>query len=109
MTGHAQLKFVMKECSKTQIRLTRLIYLISLRRGNYNNYDGHVLKLFGKDKIIIDVNDIVLMDKHNYNNWSNKSQYVLCIKHHRKISFWIAQLDATIQFIVLMIAIYHDR
>ena len=26
MAGHAQLKFVMTECSKTQIRLTRLIY-----------------------------------------------------------------------------------
>ena len=28
MAGHAQLKFVMTECSKTQIRLTGLIYLI---------------------------------------------------------------------------------
>ena len=27
MAGHAQLKFVMTECSKTQIRLTGLIYL----------------------------------------------------------------------------------
>ena len=27
MTGHAQLKFVMTECSKTQISLTRLIFL----------------------------------------------------------------------------------
>ena len=27
MAGHAQLKFVMTECSKTQIRLTRLIYI----------------------------------------------------------------------------------
>ena len=26
MAGHAQLKFVMTECSKTQIRLTGLIY-----------------------------------------------------------------------------------
>ena len=26
MAGHAQLKFIMTECSKTQIRLTRLIY-----------------------------------------------------------------------------------
>ena len=26
MAGHAQLKFVMTECSKTQIRLTRHIY-----------------------------------------------------------------------------------
>ena len=28
MAGHVQLKFVMTECSKTQIRLTGLIYLI---------------------------------------------------------------------------------
>ena len=28
MTGHAQLKFVMTECSKTQIRLTRLILFL---------------------------------------------------------------------------------
>ena len=28
MAGHAQLKFVMTECSKTQIRLTGLIYLM---------------------------------------------------------------------------------
>ena len=27
MAGHAQLKFVMTECSKTQIRLTGLIYV----------------------------------------------------------------------------------
>ena len=40
MAGHAQLKFVMTECSKTQIRLTRLIrkdkicsnFLFSARR-----------------------------------------------------------------------------
>ena len=31
MAGHAQLKFVMTECSKTQIRLTR---------HNYNVYDN---------------------------------------------------------------------
>ena len=29
MAGHAQLKFVITECSKTQIRLTGLIYLLS--------------------------------------------------------------------------------
>ena len=29
MAGHAQLKFVMMECSKTQIRLTGLILLFS--------------------------------------------------------------------------------
>ena len=28
MAGHAQLKFVMTECSKTQIRLTGLIYFL---------------------------------------------------------------------------------
>ena len=28
MAGHAQLKFVMTECSKTQIRLTRPMYVV---------------------------------------------------------------------------------
>ena len=39
MAGHAQLKFVMTECSKTQIRLTGLIYflLLSLFRGLKTN------------------------------------------------------------------------
>ena len=31
MAGHAQLKFVMTECSKTQIRLTGLIYQFVFR------------------------------------------------------------------------------
>ena len=31
MAGHAQLKFVVTECSKTQIRLTRLIWLLNLK------------------------------------------------------------------------------
>ena len=30
MAGHAQFKFVMTECSKTQIRLTRPIYQMTL-------------------------------------------------------------------------------
>ena len=30
MSGHAQLKFVMTECSKTQIRLTGLIYICTV-------------------------------------------------------------------------------
>ena len=33
MAGHAQLKFVMTECSKTQIRLTGLILLL-----HYQNF-----------------------------------------------------------------------
>ena len=33
MAGHAQLDFVMTECSKTQIRLTGLIYKSNVRRG----------------------------------------------------------------------------
>ena len=33
MAGHAQLKFVMTECSKTQIRLTGLIYFFLLESG----------------------------------------------------------------------------
>ena len=34
MAGHAQLKFVMTECSKTQIRLTRPIYFVHIQPGN---------------------------------------------------------------------------
>ena len=34
MAGHAQLKFVMTECSKTQIRLTGLIYFITKSHAN---------------------------------------------------------------------------
>ena len=33
MAGHAQLKFVMTECSKTQIRLTRLIWTYRSGKG----------------------------------------------------------------------------
>ena len=34
MAGHTQLKFVMTECSKTQIRLTGLIYLLGRLKWN---------------------------------------------------------------------------
>ena len=37
MAGHAQLKFVMTECSKTQIRLMGLIYKLLLL-SNFNNW-----------------------------------------------------------------------
>ena len=39
MAGHAQLEFVMTECSKTQIRLTGLIYL-------YMIADSYCLQLY---------------------------------------------------------------
>ena len=42
MTGHAQLKFVMTECSKTQIRLTGLIY------GKTTNIRGRINKFTDK-------------------------------------------------------------
>ena len=39
MAGHAQLKFVMTECSKTQIRLTGLMsYLVCCDRTNIDRY-----------------------------------------------------------------------
>ena len=38
MAGHAQLKFVMTECSKTQIRLTGLICLWNIPAGSRNDY-----------------------------------------------------------------------
>ena len=37
MAGHAQLKFVMTECSKTQIRLTGLIKLLDFISSLLNN------------------------------------------------------------------------
>ena len=39
MAGHAQLKFVMTECSKTQIRLTRFILLL-LQAGDIERNPG---------------------------------------------------------------------
>ena len=36
MAGHAQLKFVMTECSKTQIRLTRHIFNEKIFRESHN-------------------------------------------------------------------------
>ena len=42
MAGHAQLKFVMTECSKTQNRLTRLIYWLFIcitGRSNFSTAD----------------------------------------------------------------------
>ena len=38
MSGHAQLKFVMTECSKTQIRLTGFIYLVKFTGTVERNY-----------------------------------------------------------------------
>ena len=35
MAGHAQLKFVMTECSKTQIRLTRFIFIVNNILGTF--------------------------------------------------------------------------
>ena len=37
LAGHAQLKFVMTECSKTQIRLTRPIYIYKVVRYFVSN------------------------------------------------------------------------
>ena len=48
MAGHAQLKFVMKECSKTQIRLTGLMY----RQKQQHYYKTiHKVKLSKKNSI----------------------------------------------------------
>ena len=49
MAGHAQLKFVMTECSKTQIRLTRLIYEVPMTLNRfvihlYTNKKMHTIK-----------------------------------------------------------------
>ena len=47
MSGHAQLKFVMTECSKTQIRLTELIYdSVMLDFSVYTYITNHVWFLF---------------------------------------------------------------
>ena len=40
MAGHAQLKFVMTECSKTQIRLTRPIWRMTKTRHQWENQYG---------------------------------------------------------------------
>ena len=58
MAGHAQLKYVMTECSKTQIRLTRLnsscpINFIFVRIFNFNHFVllGQILGIHSFDDI----------------------------------------------------------
>ena len=57
MAGHAQLKFVMTECSKTQIRLTELIWcvvsplfwltvVLVLKKGSTRHIDGGIIFCF---------------------------------------------------------------
>ena len=46
MAGHAQLKFVMTECSKTQIRLTRLILGIKMIKISEPRHDKTCLREF---------------------------------------------------------------
>ena len=41
MAGHAELKFVMTECSKTQIRLTGLIYIYAYHKLEYEKEDTY--------------------------------------------------------------------
>ena len=51
MAGHAQLKFVMTECSKTQIRLTQLISQLISYQVTINTGES-VRKLFIFSKIM---------------------------------------------------------
>ena len=54
MAGHAQLKFVMTECSKTQIRLTGLILCFSfliMRRNKSNGLCEIIKKHFVRNHL----------------------------------------------------------
>ena len=56
MAGHAQLKFVMTECSKTQIRLTRPIFLcllLTIIRGGARNFERGVHKILGSRNTVL--------------------------------------------------------
>ena len=54
MTGHAQLKFVMMECSKTQIRLTRP-YLSSMRNATDRNKALQKLNCLNLRKLMLNM------------------------------------------------------
>ena len=60
MAGHAQLKFVMTECSKTQIRLARLTWY-PLRSCNVFVWNGI---LHPKDVLFFSLTDALLMNKN---------------------------------------------
>ena len=45
MAGHAQLKFVMTECSKTQIRLAGLIYMTRMAMFKHKNINNNMSRL----------------------------------------------------------------
>ena len=68
MAGHAQLKFVMTECSKTQIRLTRLIYSFQVDKGNTSDDNKTNLDprppILTKDDLITDAEQFTEVDQH---------------------------------------------
>ena len=55
MVGHAQLKFVMTQCSKTQIRLTRLLYTNNCQRRMYKSFENTFTRgvLTRRQKVIL--------------------------------------------------------
>ena len=71
MSGHAQLKFVMTECSKTQIRLMGLIYLIVL----FSKFQANVL-----NKEFIDLRNIICLRKCVSFKFSKLA--LVCISYH---------------------------
>ena len=76
MAGHAQLKFVMTECSKTQIRLTGLIlyplFLLYIQHDCFikgsHKYD---VNLFNKNKAHISWPNIACISFLIYATWYN--------------------------------------
>ena len=72
MAGHAQLKFVMTECSKTQIRLTGLILENS--------------KTVKFDKTIADLLSLILLLKNKY-YVNGPRQANLCLRAFRHDKF----------------------
>ena len=63
MAGHAQLKFVMTECSKTQIRLTGLIWKLNLNNASFYQFYAKVTRLSG-GKLMVRLLSMTLISKH---------------------------------------------
>ena len=81
MAGHAQLKFVMTECSKTQIRLTGLIYLSS----EYQVSQWFILTHSESNKCM----SLVM----------RKPVYALCEQQKRRSAFVVRCLDSIIPLV----------
>ena len=75
LAGHAQLKFVMTECSKTQIRLTGLKWSLCSCKGSTSMRKGLIMQLTCSQ-----CRALHLMNKRQWNNFK-KYQHKINICH----------------------------